>query len=232
MKYPRGGYLLRPSISTLPVQTARVKDNRTVNSRFLYDMGAGLNMMLSTDFLKDSALLHKKRKMYTKEAEGLGGKIDINMTVIKELKLGPYRFRNVPVYVFDDNYNITSYPYLGGLIGNDLLRRFNIILNYERRDIHLLPNTHFNEPFDYAYSGIELYYIDGLIMIGDVAKGSPAEAAGLKEGDIVIAINSNFTQNMNQMKKALQTFGKPLKMIVQRDGELIQKEFKVKNILH
>ena len=170
--------------------------------------------------------------MYTKEAEGLGGKIDINMTVIKELKLGPYRFRNVPVYVFDDNYNITSYPYLGGLIGNDLLRRFNIILNYERRDIHLLPNTHFNEPFDYAYSGIELYYIDGLIMIGDVAKGSPAEAAGLKEGDIVIAINSNFTQNMNQMKKALQTFGKPLKMIVQRDGELIQKEFKVKNILH
>ena len=143
-----------------------------------------------------------------------------------------YRFRNVPVYVFDDNYNITSYPYLGGLIGNDLLRRFNIILNYERRDIHLLPNTHFNEPFDYAYSGIELYYIDGLIMIGDVAKGSPAEAAGLKEGDIVIAINSNFTQNMNQMKKALQTFGKPLKMIVQRDGELIQKEFKVKNILH
>jgi predicted metalloprotease with PDZ domain len=69
-------------------------------------------------------------------------------------------------------------------------------------------------------------------MIGDVAKGSPAEAAGLKEGDIVIAINSNFTQNMNQMKKALQTFGKPLKMIVQRDGELIQKEFKVKNILH
>jgi predicted metalloprotease with PDZ domain len=117
-------------------------------------------------------------------------------------------------------------------IGNDLLRSFNIILNYERRDIHLLPNTHFNEPFDYAYSGIELYYIDGLIMIGDVAKGSPAEAAGLKEGDIVIAINSNFTQNMNQMKKALQTFGKPLKMIVQRNGELIQKEFKVKNILH
>jgi len=232
IKYPRGGYLLRPSISKLPVQVARVKDNRSVNARFLYDMGAGLNMMLSTDFLKDSSLLHKKRKMYAKEAEGLGGKIDINMTVIKELKLGPYRFRNVPIYVFDDDYNITSYPYLGGLIGNDLLRRFNIILNYERRDIHLLPNSHFKDPFDYAYSGIELYYIDGVILIGDIAKGSPAEAAGLKEGDIVVAINSNFNQNMNQMKTALQTFGKPLKMIIQRNGELLQKEFKVKNILH
>jgi len=232
MKYPKGGYLLRPTISTLPVQAARVKDQRVVNTRFLYDMGAGLNMMLSTDFLKDSALLHRKRKMFAKEAEGLGGKIDINLTVIKEIKLGPYRFRNVPVYVFDDEYNVTSYPYLGGLIGNDLLRRFNIILNYDRRDIHLLPNSHFNDPFDYAYSGIELYYIDGQIFIGDVAKGSPAEAAGIKEGDLVVAINNNFSQNMNQMKTALQTPGKPLKMILQRDGELIQKEFKIKNILH
>jgi predicted metalloprotease with PDZ domain len=71
-----------------------------------------------------------------------------------------------------------------------------------------------------------------VILIGDIAKGSPAEAAGLKEGDIVVAINSNFTQNMNQMKTALQTFGKPLKMIIQRNGELLQKEFKVKNIMH
>jgi hypothetical protein len=28
---------------------------------------------------------------------------------------------------------------------------------------------------------IELYYIDGKIIIGDVAKGSPAEEAGIKE---------------------------------------------------
>ena len=46
--------LLRPIINTLPVQTLRVKDEQTITSRFLYDMGAGLNMMLSTDFIKDS----------------------------------------------------------------------------------------------------------------------------------------------------------------------------------
>ena len=53
--------------------------------------------------------------MYAKEAEGVGGKIDMHLTVIKEIKLGPYRFRNVPIYIFDDTYNVTSYPYLGGL---------------------------------------------------------------------------------------------------------------------
>ena len=231
LRYPRGGYLLRPLINTLPVQAARIKDGITVNSRFLFDMGAGLNMMLTTDFVKDSGVIHKKRKFYIKQAEGLGGKIDMSMTVIKEVKLGPYRFRNVPIYIFDDKYNVTSYPYLGGLLGNDLLRRFNVILNYERRDIYLVPNSHYNEPFDYSYTGIELYLENGQIILGDVAKGSPAEAAGLQEGDVVVAINKNFSQNLQQYKLAMQNTGDRLKIIVQREGELIEYNLKVKSIL-
>jgi hypothetical protein len=231
LRYPRGGYLLRPLINTLPVQQIRVKDGVTVNSRFLFDMGAGLNMMLTSDFIKDSSLMGKKRKFFTKQAEGLGGKIDMSMTVIKEVKMGPYRFRNVPIYIFDDKYNITSYPYLGGLIGNDLLRRFNIILNYDRRDIFLLPNSHYNEPFDYSYTGIELYMENGQIILGDVAEGSPAEDAGLREGDVVVAINKNFSQSLQQYKIAMQNAGDKLKIIIQRDGELKEFNLKIKSIL-
>jgi hypothetical protein len=230
-KYPRGGYLLRPLINSTPVQQLRVKDGKTITARFLYDMGAGLNMMLSTDFLNDSSLLDKKRKLYAKEAEGLGGKVDMAMTVIKEMRLGPYKFRNVPVYVFNDTFNITSYPFLAGLLGNDILRRFNVILNYDRRDIYLVPNSHFSEPFDYSYTGIELYYIDGKIIIGDVAKNSPAEQAGLQEGDVVVAVNKNFSQNLQQYKAAIQTTGERLLLIIQRDGGLIQYSLKVKSIL-
>lgn len=231
MKYPRGGHLLKPLIATLPIQTMRVKDNVTITARFLYDIGAGLCMMLSNDFIKDSAIFGKKAKFYTKEAEGLGGKIDMQMTVIKEVKLGPYKFRKVPVYVFEDSFNVTSYPYLGGLIGNDLLRRFNVILNYEKRDIHLIPNSHYNDQFDYSYSGIELYMIEGVILVGDVAEGSNAEKAGLKELDIVVGVNKSFTQNLQQYKAALQTPGEKVKMIIRRNGELLEIHFKVKSIL-
>jgi len=231
LKYPRGGFFLRPLISTLPVIVLQVKDDRPVSSRFLYDMGAGLNMMLSTDFIKDSNLLKKKRKFYVKEAEGLGGKIDMSMTVIKEVKLGPYRFHNVPVYVFDDTYNVTSYPYLGGLIGNDLLRRFNVIMNYEKSDFYLTPNSHFFDGFDYSYNGLELYFVNGQIIIGDVAKDSPAEKAGLKEGDVVVAVNKNFTQNIQAYKAELQNAGDKVKIIIRRHDELREIELKVKNIL-
>jgi hypothetical protein len=232
IRYPRGGYLLKPVINQLVAQPLRVKDEKAVNSRFLYDMGAGVCMLLTKDFVKDSAFIGKRKKRWIKEGEGLGGKIDMELFVMKEIKLGPYRFRNVPVYIFDDEFNVTSYPYLGGLLGNDILRRFNIILNYERGDIYLTPNSKYRDPFDYSYSGIELYFVDNLIIVGDVAKGSPAEAAGIKEGDVVISVNNNFTQNLNQYKLALQAPNEKIKLIIRRaGGPLTQLEFKVKSIL-
>ena len=231
LRYPRGGFLLKPYINTLPVHNARIRDERMLTTRFLHDVGAGVCLMLSKEFIDDSAFLRKKRKLWPKEGEGIGGTINMNMTVVKEIKLGPYRFRNVPTYIFSDDYNVTNYPYLAGLIGNDLLRRFNVIFNYQKRDIHLIPNSHFREPFDYSYSGIELYFIEGRIEVGSIAKGSPGEEAGLQVGDIVVSVNNNFSQNFNQYKTILQAPGEKLRMIVRRNNELVQVSLRVRSIL-
>ncbi len=230
IRYPRGGYLLKPTINQLMAQQLRVRDETAITSRFLYDMGAGVCMLLTKDFVADSSFIDKKKKRWIKEGEGLGGKIDMELTVMREVKLGPYRFRSVPVYIFDDENNVTSYPYMGGLIGNDILRRFNVILNYARSDIYITPNTHYGDSFDYSYSGVELYFLQGLIIVGDVAKGSPAEAAGIKEGDEVIAINNNFSQNLNQYKITLQAPNEKVKLILRRDNLMLEIEFKVRSI--
>ncbi|MBN8686585.1 MAG: aspartyl protease family protein [Chitinophagales bacterium] len=230
IRYPRGGYLLKPAISQLVSQPMRIRDEKAIYSRFLFDLGAGLCMLLSREFVEDSAFFSKKRKRFVKEGEGLGGKIDMELTLLKEVRIGPYKFRNVPVFVFDDEYNVSSYPYMGGILGNDLLRRFNVILNYAKGDIYITPNSHYGEVFDYSYSGIELYLVNGLIVIGDVAKGSPAEAVGLKEGDEVIAINKNLLHNLNSYKIAMQVPNQKIKIIIRRDGVMKEFEFKIKSI--
>ena len=106
-----------------------------------------------------------------------------------------------------------------------------MIINYGQQEIHLVPNTHYYDPFDYSYTGIELYYEAGYIILGDVARNSPAEAAGLKEGDVVVAINKNFSQNMQLYKAALQNTGDKVNIVVRREGELLVFDFKVKSIL-
>jgi predicted metalloprotease with PDZ domain len=137
----------------------------------------------------------------------------------------------VPVYIFDDEYNVTSYPYLGGLIGNDLLRRFNLIINYERRDIYLMPNRHYRDPFDYAYTGFSFYDIEGVIRITDIMVGSPAEKAGFKTDDIIIAVNNNFSNNVQTYKNMLQSTGEAFRVLINRGGELKIVTLKVKSIL-
>jgi Aspartyl protease/PDZ domain len=230
LRYPRGGYLLKPSINRLVAQDIRVKDNRTIYTKQLFDIGAGLCMIFSKEFIQDSSLFDRKKKVWIKQAEGIGGKVDMELSVLKEVKIGPYKFRKVPVFIFDDENNITSYPYMGGILGNDIMRRFNVILNYGAGDIHIIPNKHYNDLFDYSYVGLELYLINGIIIVGDVAVGSPAEAAGIFEGDQVVAVNKNFTQNLNQYKLAMQVPNEKIKLILRRNDVLIEKEFKVKSI--
>jgi predicted metalloprotease with PDZ domain len=72
--------------------------------------------------------------------------------------------------------------------------------------------------------------VAGRIIIGDVARDSPAEKSGLLEGDLVVAINKNFSQNLNTYKMALQNAG-TVQVIVSRNGELVEFKFKVKDIL-
>ncbi|HZE83676.1 MAG TPA: aspartyl protease family protein [Puia sp.] len=230
-KYPKGGHLLRPIIASLPIQYARVADAESVSARFYFDTGAGLCALLSTDFVHDSSLMDPHKKTYLTQAEGLGGKANMRLSVIRELRLGPYRFRKVPVYIFDDDFNVTNYPNLGGLLGNDILRRFNVILNYDHRDIYLLPNSHYRDLFDYSYTGLSIYWIDGEVRVGDVMKDSPADKGGFKVDDIVIAVNNNFSKNIQAYKNMLQNTGERIKIIVKRNGTLEQLTLRVKSIL-
>lgn len=232
IKYPPGGYLMQPRINSLPFMSGKIKDNVSRRFNYLFDIGAGLTVLFSKDFMEDSSFLKSKRKQYLKQGEGLGGKVEMYMCVMKELKIGPYKFRAVPINIFDDAYNVTSYPVLGGLIGNDIFRRFNCILNYNKKQIYISPNKFFRDPFDYAYSGVELYLIDGKVVIGDIPKGSPADEAGLQAGDEVLAVNKKLGMSLNDLKQMLQSTYGTVNVMIKREEELMVKKMKVINIMN
>lgn len=232
-RYEKGGHLMRPNLTYIPVVSSPLRSGqRNSNHRYYFDTGAGMCLLLSTQFVKDSALLiRRKAKVIPTEAQGLGGKMQMFITTMSEFKIGSYSFRNVPTYLFDDITNITSYPSLGGMIGNDLLRRFNLTINYGRKEIHLMPNTHFRDQFDYSYTGLIIYLIDGRIEVTDVIKGSPAEKAGFKSGDYILAVNNNFTTSLQVYRDLLKNIGTRPTLLVLRDGNLLLKKLPIRSIL-
>ncbi len=233
-EYPRGGELLKPYMLSIPVVPAPVRNGVKRDSRYYFDTGAGLCMLLSQEFVKDSSLLANRKKwqkVIPTEGQGLIGKMDMDITIIKGMKIGKYSFDDVPTYVFDDISNVMQYPDLGGLIGIDLLRRFNITLNYPAKEIYIIPNIHFNDPFDYSYTGLVIYFINGHVEVTDVIKDSPAEKAGFLPGDRLIAINNNFSNDIQTYRALLKDSGTRADVLVQRENDIQMIKLPIKSIL-
>jgi hypothetical protein len=218
--------------TALPIQNLRFTDNGKFYARFYLDTGAGLNFLLSERYVQDSGILKKrKKKPLITQAEGVGGRTSMRITTVTEVKLGPYRFRKVPTYLFKDEYNVINYPYLGGLIGNDLLRRFNVTFNYVKQEVHIIPNSHFRDDFDYAYHGLSIYFIDNLIVVDDVVPGSPADKAGFKKDDVIIALNNDISNNIQVYKTMMQEIGVKMNFVILREGKALQFTMKPISIL-
>ncbi|MEI9935466.1 MAG: aspartyl protease family protein [Ferruginibacter sp.] len=221
IKYSSKGTLLHPYFNNIPVQTLKLQDARKINFNFYFDTGAGLCFLMNKNFVNDSGILLKTHHPLLTQADGLGGRLQMHLTIIKKLKVGSYIFRNIPSYIYDDIYNVTSYPSVGGLVGIDLLRRFNMIINYPKDEIDLWPNGHFNDKFDYAYTGLSLYYSNEQILVDDIISESPAEEAGLQKDDIVLSVENNTSNNIQQYKTLLQSPNEKIKITINRNGTLL-----------
>lgn len=219
--YERGSHILRPRFTGLPILRTLVGDARRIHPNLYLDTGAGLSLLLTRQFVEDSAILRKSRKFTPMLVQGLGGKKGLEVTIVDRVRIGPFLFRKVPTNILRDDHNALSYPSVGGLIGNDIMRRFNVVLNYAAREIAIKPNTHFRDLFDYSYTGLNLYLLPtGEIVIDDIVEGSPAEKAGLKNGDLLIAVDKNFSNNISIYRDLFQNTGSRLRLLISRNDAL------------
>ncbi len=218
--YDDGGTVLKPAFSRLIAHTVKLKDKSKVDANLYFDTGAGLCVLLTDNFVKDNNILLSRRKPVITQVQGLGGKKPMRLTIIKRLQVGPYVFRHVPTDLYNDEENITSYPYTAGLLGNEILRRFNTILNYPAKEIHIKPNSNFYAPFDYAYTGMTLYYYDKKVIVDDIVPKSPAEKAGLKNGDEIVCVANNCTGNVDTYTNIIQKVKETVRIIVNRNDKV------------
>lgn len=218
IKYPRRGYTLPFTLNYLPKLTLKVSEQKKHTIPLYIDCGAGISMLYSEKMVSDSAFFAKGKKKLTVLIEGMGGITSTQLTTTKVVNIGPYKFKQVPTYVYNDKHDVLRYPYSSGLLGNDILRRFNWILNYNTQELHLMPNSNYYENFDYSYTGLSIYYKDKAIIVVDIADSSPAQLAGFEIGDIIIGINKTFVTTLKQAKDLLQTTNRNLQVIILRNN--------------
>jgi Aspartyl protease len=219
IKYEVGSTTLKPSISRLVTTQLEIKEKDKYTKEFYFDTGAGLSLLLTDDFVTTNKFLLKRRKQLVTQVQGLGGKKEMGLTVIKRVKIGPYIFKNVPTSIYTESGTTVFNDPAIGLIGNEILRRFNMVINYGAGEINIKPNGNFNDQFDYAYTGLSLYTNGQKIFIDDIIPNSPAEKAGLKDGDVVLAILPSFNADIQTYEKLIQKARENIKILISRDNK-------------
>ncbi|MEZ5040274.1 MAG: aspartyl protease family protein [Saprospiraceae bacterium] len=209
----------------------------SLNLKLLYDTGASLATLLYTDTHSDLKL--PESVIRSNIAIGLGGYLEGFIGRLPNIEIGPFELQDVVANYQELPPNIDS-SYINdrnGIVGNILMQRFIVIIDYFKSKIYLTPNRTFKQKFDYDRSGMTIVAAGkalGQYRVLNVIKDSPADEAGVLPNDILRSINGvptaliSLGEIINKLQKKV---GKRTRLTIKRGEEKIKVTFRLRKLI-
>ena len=176
----------------VPITVVPRKDI-TISGDALLDLGSGGTVSLTSAVAKQCSLEDISPVMSFELAYGgVGGEAYYCDFRAKEVSIGSFSFSDV---IMDYSQNtggaLASNNYIA-TVGNELLERFDLIIDLPGKTLYLRPNQDYGKPFKCPVKGFA--YTDrsktlGCWVVNCIVNDSNAEKAGLKNKDQILTIN-------------------------------------------
>lgn len=209
------------SMSLLSVE-AVLEDSVPV--RLLLDTGAGGNIHLTPSFFREHPDFLEGRPSFETEIQGVGGSETITGFRVSSVTLGDHTVPGGLCSSFDGGEIFSSYD---GILGNGILSRFRVYLDYGGGRVVLSPSSLFDEGLPETLTGLGLEVEGDSLRVRRVVEGSPAHAAGLTEGDVLLEVGGTRVGagHLGMMDTLLpDAEGVAVKVLVSRNGEETELE--------
>ncbi len=214
-------------------------DNREVPIKVILDTGAG--HALSLDLGTSNEIQLPDKIIRAQLGRGLNGIINGSLGRIEKVRIGTYELEKVITSFPDTNslaMEVARHLNRQGNIGCELLKRFDVVLNYHNNYIILKPNRKsFKEAFERDMSGVDVRASGKNyehFIVDYIHPDSPAEKAGLLKNDEIISINNSMASELS-LSDLLKIFqrgeGKWIRLFVRRGANLVYVEFKLKRMI-
>ncbi len=225
----------KPVINTI-LKINEKNDTNTAN--LLIDTGCSIPLMLLENV--DSKYKLPDKKVQGQIGIGLGGDINGWIGLTNELLIEEFSFGNLITKFQDtDSFALNKSSLVrDGLIGNEILNRFTVLIDNINKKVYLKPNKDQKKPFVYDKSGLTVFASGkdlNEIYVKYVIPGSPADIAGIKPEDRIIKIQgfSSKLWNMQRISELLRKKNdKLIKLRIKRDGKKIDFRFRLTDMFH
>ncbi|MGI9159298.1 MAG: PDZ domain-containing protein [Saprospiraceae bacterium] len=206
--------------------------------RLLLDTGAGLPLLLFSN--THPLLLPPENAIISNIGMGLGGYIEGYTGRIEKVFLDPFFQQGVVSYFQELDTTAVDWSYLhhrNGLLGNMVLSRFQLLLDYHAGKLYLKPTRHYRERFEYDRSGLNVIASGETLkhyLVLSVVSASPAQAADIRRGDEIVQIGRKrgvFLSLHGIQQAFLKKAGSRIVVTILRDGQKIKKTMVLRDLL-
>jgi len=222
----------------LPFVRGRValENGQAIEGKFELDSGSTAAVTFNTPFVDKHKLVDSISRTSQSRLGGVGGSAQAFSGRLKSLRLGHFELENSVARFSRATRGDDASATYDGLIGGEILSRFKVVFDYSRRQMILEPNAQFSEPYEVDMSGLDLSAGGrgfSLVVVNEVAQGSPAAEAGIREGDILTAIDSRPTTELtvNQIRKMFTQDGKEYLIRLKRGRREVQVRLKLRRLI-
>ena len=201
---------------------------------FLIDTGANRSVVYRMDSI-DQEL--SKYLIPTTISQGLGGDIRGYLGLAQNLDLKEGKQKNIPIQYHVIEQIDPEVSFKNGIIGNPILKQFDMIFDYGKGQIYLKKNKLFSRGVKRDKSGIYLYASGpGLnkFIVSYVVPNSPADKVGILKNDQIIAvkgINKRLLGLTDINRKFQKKSGKRIKLKIKRDEETLIHRIELEDYL-
>jgi hypothetical protein len=213
-----------------------MSNGKKLNGDFFVDTGARTSVDFNTPFVNKNNMVSQIGDNYNYSVAGLSSnEVKHYKGRATSFTFGGFSFDELPIGLSQAEQGIQNNNKVAGILGNELLKHFNITYDYAHKKIYFEQNNVFDNKFMVDAAGVDFQYDKEMknILIHQVHENSPAAEKGIQVDAQLLEVNGKSATDytLPELRDIFSNDGANATIKILQGGEELTLDFALKNLI-
>lgn len=216
--------------------TVTLANGKKLKGDFFVDTGARTSVDFNTPFVNKNDMITQIGNHYSYYVAGLSNAETKHYKGrASNFAFGGFSFDDLPIGLSQAEHGIQNNSKIAGIIGNELLKHFNITYDYANKKMYFEQNNVYENRFMVDAAGIDFQYDKSMqrILIHQVHDESPAAAMGIEVDAQLLEVNGKDATgySLPELRDIFSQDGGTATVKILQGGEELMFDFELKKLI-